>query len=91
MIKEITKPPYLIRKYMNFWGFDGLATPWNTIYYKDAVAMSNKRLVRHEKKHIEQMDRDGKFKYMLLYNWYWLTVGYEKNPYEVEARKAENV
>lgn len=88
-IKETTKLPFLIKLWMNFFGYDGLATPWNTIYYKNITMIKNEKLRRHEKTHIEQMERDGKLLYLIKYNWYWLIMGYEKNPYEIEAREAE--
>lgn len=74
---------------MSLWNFVGLATPWNTVYYKDVMYMSDKRLRQHELKHIEQMSRDGTVKYLMMYNYYWFTRGYWNNPYEIEAREAE--
>lgn len=87
MVKEIYQPKYLIKLYMRLFGYYGLATYWNTIYYKDKIVSSGLR--RHEHKHIEQMARDGKFIYFIKYNYYWITKGYKNNPYEIEARKAE--
>lgn len=85
---ESTEPPWFILWWMKFWEFDGLATPWNTIYYRNKKVVGF-RLRRHETKHIEQMKRDGKIVFLIKYNWYWLTLGYDKNPYEIEAIKAE--
>ena len=90
MIKHELHPPYLIQKWMDFWNYAGLATPWNTIYYRNAKLYMDGRLRKHELMHIEQMKRDGVLKYMVMYNWYWITIGYENNPYEIEAREAEN-
>ena len=89
MTKHELHPPYLIQKWMDLWNFDGLATPWNTIYYRNAKMYIDTKLRKHELMHIEQMKRDGVLKYMIMYNWYWVTVGYEKNPYEIEARESE--
>lgn len=89
MTKHILHPPFLITMWMNFFGYRGLATPWDKIYYIDAKSYMDGKLRKHELMHIEQIKRDGVFKYMIRYNWYWVTVGYEKNPYEIEARKAE--
>ena len=89
MIKEITNPNIFIKTWMWIWEFKGLATPWHTIYWYDADSRTEK-LVRHEMTHIMQMERDGILKFMIMYNWYWITKGYVKNPYEIEARIAEN-
>ncbi len=43
---------------------------------------------KHENKHKEQWKRDG-CKFPVLYIYYHITKGYENNPYEIEARKAE--
>jgi hypothetical protein len=46
-------------------------------------------LHRHELEHIKQVEREGWLKFYLTYLWYQVKYGYEKNPYEIEARKAE--
>lgn len=78
----------LILWYMNLFGFKGLATPWKQIYmapgFEDA-----EWLLRHERKHLEQMERDGWIGFHLKYLWYTLRHGYWDNPYEVEARAQE--
>ena len=43
----------------------------------------------HEQAHIEQVKRDGRLKFIFKYLWYSIRYGYDKNPYEVEARGAE--
>jgi hypothetical protein len=47
----------------------------------------NKSWFEHEEMHKRQIRRDGWFKFMTKYLWYNMTVGYDKNPYEVEAGK----
>jgi len=89
-VRHTTKKPWLIRKYMSFFGYRGLTTYWNTIYYVNAFDMNDEKLRKHELKHIEQMQRDGKIKHFFKYNYYWITKGYENNPYEIEAREAED-
>lgn len=88
-VRETTELPFLIEKWMQFWRYYGLATPWGVIYYIDEVSSNDQSLRRHEKTHIRQMERDGIFKYMVMYNYYWIVKGYKNNPYEMEARKAE--
>lgn len=73
---------------MKYFGYSGLATVWNTIYFSSIEAMNNKRLLRHEMKHMEQMQRDGKMWYLIKYHYYWIKYGYRNNPYEIEARNA---
>ena len=86
-VKHTTKRPFFIRWWMETHGYKGLTTPWNTIYYENDAYMNDEHLRKHEEAHIMQMERDGKLKYLVKYNWYWLTKGYKNNPYEIEARR----
>lgn len=45
--------------------------------------------VRHELKHVEQFKRFGFVRFLLLYSWYSFKYGYYNNPFEIEAREAE--
>lgn len=65
----------------------GWTSAWDTIYIKEAH-MRSKKLIAHELKHIEQMDRHGKIKFMFLYVIELFRNGYKNNKYEVEARGA---
>jgi hypothetical protein len=47
-------------------------------------------VLRHERAHVEQWRRYGRLRFPLLYLWYHWKHGYEKNPFEVEARRAES-
>ena len=89
IVKHTTDRPFFIKWWMDFFGYDGLTTYWNTIYYRDEECMNNDRLKRHELQHIVQMERDGKFVHFIKYCYYWIVYGYEKNPYEIEAVEAE--
>ena len=53
------------------------------------VFLLNKRWVRHEMAHIEQYNRYGFLKFLVLYVWYSIRYGYYNNPFEVEAREKE--
>jgi hypothetical protein len=69
--------------------FAGIVSPWRTIYvlerYKDHPA-----LIRHEVAHLGQMDRDGWARFWVLILWYYfVSPGYARSPYEIEARQAE--
>jgi hypothetical protein len=79
----------LIKLYMQMFGFKGLTTPWKQIYIMEGYENSQ-WLIRHELKHIEQMQRDGWFTFHIMYFYYLLKYGYYENPYEIEARNAEN-
>lgn len=42
--------------------------------------------LRHEQVHVEQWKRHGVW-FVFLYVWYHAKYGYERNPFEVEARR----
>ena len=46
------------------------------------------RLLRHELEHVRQW-RERPVEFPLLYLWYHLRFGYDRNPFEIEARQAE--
>lgn len=47
-------------------------------------------LYKHEECHIKQIKREGKIKFLFCYLFMLIKYGYDKNPYEVEAREYEN-
>lgn len=49
----------------------------------------DERTLRHEWVHMEQWRRYGLFGFLGRYLWYHFKVGYEANPFEIEAREAE--
>lgn len=51
--------------------------------------LSNKRLMRHELKHVEQYKRLGYLNFIVQYLWESWRKGYYNNKFEVEAREAE--
>lgn len=56
---------------------------------KQKEFLQDKRWVRHELKHIEQFQRYGFFRFILLYLAESIRNGYTNNKYEIEARDAE--
>ena len=60
-----------------------VATPWFRIYIR-LYAKGDKWLLRHEIAHIRQMQREG-LRFWPRYYWWMLTLGYDANPYEIEA------
>jgi hypothetical protein len=78
----------LILRYMKACGFQGWTSFWNVIYMAPGYE-THEALIRHERKHLEQMERDGKLIYAIKYGYWLIRYGYWANPYEVEARQAE--
>lgn len=79
----------LLAWYMRRCGFRGWASFWSTIYVLPGHE-HDQRLLRHERKHLEQIERDGRLLFAIKYSWWMLRHGYYMNPYEVEARAAES-
>jgi hypothetical protein len=73
---------------MKLCGFQGWTSFWNVIYL-DPDHMDDEKLIRHEKKHIEQIQEQGRLKFAVKYTYYTMRYGYQNNPYEIEAREAE--
>ena len=79
-----------IAAYMLLFGFCGWASFWRVIYVLPGHE-HNQRLLRHERCHLEQIERDGRLLFSIKYLYWLAKFGYNgDHPYEVEARKAEN-
>jgi hypothetical protein len=75
--------------YMKLMGFKGWASFWRTAYFLPGYE-DNKRLIYHELKHLEQIERDGRVVFAVKYLWWLIKYGYNgPHPYEEEARQAE--
>lgn len=70
------------------YGFAGWSSRWRTIYVLPGFE-HDQHLLRHERKHLEQIERDGRIWFALKYSWWTIRHGYRSNPYEIEARAAE--
>lgn len=79
----------LIALYMKACGFKGWASFWRVVYVLPGFE-NNESLLRHERKHLEQIERDGVLKFSIKYLWWLLRYGYYFNPYEVKARAASD-
>lgn len=77
----------LIAWFMRKCKFQGWTSFWNTIYITPTA--SNK-VIKHELKHIEQINKDGRFLFTVKYVYWFIKYGYYNNPYEIEARAAAN-
>lgn len=60
------------------------------IFFKTSREDTSDRLFRHELEHIYQVNRDGWLKFYVRYLWWSLRHGYWNNPYEVDARAAQD-
>ena len=78
----------LLARCMRSCGFRGWTSFWNTIYVLPGHE-NDERLLLHERKHLEQIQRDGRVVFAIRYLWWGLLYGYHANPYEMEARAAE--
>lgn len=78
----------LIAWYMRACGFAGWASFWRVIYVLPGHE-HDERLLRHERKHLEQIERDGRLLFTVKYLWWLCRYGYLMSPYAVEARVAE--
>lgn len=85
---SIRTATWLHAAYMKLCGFRGWASFWGTVYVLPGFEC-NERLLRHERCHLEQIEREGRILFALKYSWWTLRHGYWNNPYEVEARAAE--
>lgn len=69
-------------------GFAGWTSFWRVVYVLPGHEQ-NARLLRHERKHLEQIERDGRLLFSIRYLYWLARHGYWNNPYEIEARAAE--
>jgi hypothetical protein len=63
--------------------YDGYALPWTILLRERPDDAESADLVCHELCHVWQMQH-----HPLRLFWAWLTEPYDRNPYEVEARRA---
>ena len=85
---KIKEAPFPINQLLLLLGMVAITMPWKTIYLKQGY-VAPEWLIRHEEVHIKQIKELGAFKFTFLYLWYIIKYGYENNPFEIEARKAE--
>ena len=79
----------LIAWFMRACEFAGWASFWRVIYVLPGHER-DQRLLRHERKHLEQIERDGRLVFSIKYLYWLCRYGYKNCPYEVEARAAES-
>jgi hypothetical protein len=70
--------------------FAAVYSPWRTIYVLE-THKDYDWLHRHELAHAAQCDRDGWFTFWPLCLLWFVWPGYDRSPYEIEARGVEEV
>ena len=73
---------------MRLCGFRGWASFWDTVYLMPG-SENDASLIRHEARHLEQIERDGRVVFAVKYLYWLARYGYRNNPYEMDARAAE--
>lgn len=86
-IRTATGP---IKAFMRLCKFKGWTSFWGVVYLMPGWE-GYPPLIRHEAKHLEQIERLGRLRFALAYLWELLRRGYWNNRFEVEARAAERV
>lgn len=61
-----------------------------TTYYSCSESLVDSAWRRHEDCHKQQWAEEGRIKFLVKYLFFNVTRGYNCNPYEIEARMAEN-
>jgi hypothetical protein len=97
MSKIIVKPMVgFVEKMVNFLGWIqrtntviGWTSLWDTVYIRPGY-YDDKKLLAHECTHIMQMQKLGKFMFMIKYVMEFFKNGYHNNAFEVEARANSN-
>ena len=74
--------------FLKLFGFTGVVSPWRTIYVLEDH-QHDEPLLQHELAHVAQMDRDGWVTFWRQCLWWYFVPGYERSPYEIEARSVE--
>lgn len=67
--------------------FTAITVSKDTAWYLNFAALDNKGLQAHEEVHMDQYEKHGTVKFIVLYVWYSIRYGYRNNPFEIEARE----
>lgn len=68
--------------------YNGYITPPFGVFIKESEK-DNQALIEHEMMHWKQFQREGFLPFLLNYGKEAVAKGYDKNPYEIEARTQE--
>jgi hypothetical protein len=69
-------------------GFAGVTLPWGIYILPERL--QDERLIKHEREHARQIEEHGVIGFYARYLWFTLRHGYQNNPLEEKARKAED-
>lgn len=72
---------------LDLFAFDGIYTPWDRIYIRPGCE-GDGELIAHEIAHRAQRRRDGWWYFWPTICLDYIVTGYERSPYEIEAREA---
>lgn len=87
MIQIAPKPlAWLLRR----GGYAGITMPWSVVYITPE-RINDAGLRAHESVHLMQIERDGAVLFTIRVLWYLGRYGYDKSPYELEARRISGV
>ena len=67
-----------------------ITMPWKAIYCRPGEE-ANANLLKHEEVHVDQIKKDGPWKWTVLVLWYLLRYGYKNSPYEIDARNVSGL
>lgn len=97
MTIQAKKAPLLVRLILkrlikkNNGTYAGMLNPWTKkIWLYPYEIRPSVRWIRHERQHINQVEELGPWVFTFKYLWYNIRYGYRNNPFEVDARKAED-
>lgn len=80
--------PKIFFKEKLFNNYHGFTIPPFGIFIKESEK-NNTALLEHELVHWQQFQREGLLPFIINYGKQAITKGYDKNPYEIEARTVE--
>lgn len=83
---KILKAKGLISWFLYKFNYGAITMPWKTIYVRKDL-LNEKKLIEHELVHVDQINKTGALKWLIIYFYYQFKYGYKNNPYEIEARK----
>ena len=70
-------------------GFNGFAMPCVGIFISEKERKNNE-LFLHELRHWQQYQKEGCLPFLAKYIYYNIAMGYDANPFEIDARYREN-
>ena len=85
---KIKEAKGLIKAFLKWQKYAGITIPYCGIYLiKEQI--NNPALIRHERKHEEQIRTLGAIRFLIAYWYFCFKYGYYMNPLEIEARAVE--